>query len=1003
MGEQGKPEIYSIAAHRGFADALVAGLVPRYADPEFGLAKLTLLLPSSRAARSVSEAFIRHAGETGTPGLLMPRMVTVGDVDLDESLGSVLDPLGANDIPPAADPTRRWLELAAILQDALVAEGKPVPAKPALLRMARELGSTMDRLLAEQVEFADLLSDRVTGANAELAKHWQDSTRLFAIVLAQWQARLAERGEVDLATRRNLLFEHAAKRWRQNPPVTPIVAAGVTSAAPALARLLRVISELPQGAVILPDLDLTMDDATWQELGRAGQPPEPGAPAFTRSEAATHPQYHLKLLLNRMGVARGEVRPWHRKGMSAAPPERSHAISSLFLPPEASKVWASLDASKRRLSDVRILTAATSEEEAQAIAVLIRQAIEVPERRVALVTPDRALARRVVQHLARWHMVADDTAGRLLSLTAAGRLLLELAELASEGLAPVQLVAALGHPLVRRGEERRAWLEALRAFERELRGPRPAPGQEALRAIARTAGVEPWWQGVEELLAQLTELSDAELPLADAIDALATLGEALAGEGLWAQEDGRALARLVEDLRQHACATETRIELADLHPILRDAMEHVAVRPPYGGHSRVAIYGLLESRMTRADLVICGGLNEGTWPQVPAAEPLLAPAILRALGMPGPEFRIGLAAHDLASALGAPEVVLTRAIRDMDGPTIPSRFLLRVQALLGENAKDHEEREAPQLAAQLDRQVEQGEAYTRPEPRPAASQRDVPIKVTGLDRLLGDPYQFYAQEILKLRKLDPLDADPDGDFAWQGTQVHAILQRWHEAQLKGESPDIQAVADAFLREANIHPLMWGLWRPRILEGLAWVAEEMAQSPDRQLIAVERKGEMTFDGVKVYGRADRIDRMPDGTLAIVDYKTGKPPSAAQVEAGFALQMGTMGLIAREGDFEGLSGEVSTFEYWSLAKRKDGGFGYSDVPMKVGRKTTGLLPDDFLPRHERFLQEAIGKFIKGSDPFTAKLNPAYPGYTDYDQLMRLDEWQIRLADADREGEA
>ena len=1002
MGERGKPDVFSIAAHRGFADALVAGLVPRYAESDVGLARLTLLLPSSRAARSVSEAFIRHAGEIGVQGLLMPRMVMVGDVELDEALGAALDPLGAEDIPPAADPTRRWFELAAILREAMAAEKRQLPGSAGLLRLARELGGTMDRLLAEEITFEQLLSEQVVGASKELARHWQDSTRLFAVVQAHWQARLADRGEVDLATRRNLLFDHAARRWRAISPATPIVAAGITSASPALARLLRVIAETPQGAVILPDFDLTMDDTTWDELGRAGHAPEPGEAAFTRNEAATHPQYHLKLLLNRMGVARGEVRPWHRKGIGAAPPERSHAISSIFLPPEASKVWAGLDASKRRLAGVRILTAATSEEEAQAIALMIRAALEVPEKRIALVTPDRALARRVVQHLARWNIVADDSAGRPLSLTAAGRLLLQLAELMSEGPAPVQLVAALAHPLVRRGEGRRPWLEALRTFERELRGPRPAPGLEALRVIAREAAVETWWQGVETLLEPLRALPGSEMSLADALDALAGVGEELAGEGLWAQEDGRALARLVEELRLHSREAGTVVDPIELHAILRDAMAQVAVRPPYGGHPRVAIYGLLESRMTRADLVICGGLNEGTWPQTPSPEPLLAPAILRALGMPGPEFRIGLAAHDLASALGAPEVVLTRAIRDMDGPTIPSRFLLRVQALLGEGAKDHREREIPALAARIDRQVPPAEPYPRPEPRPDAALRDVPIKVTGLDRLLGDPYQLYAQEILALRKLDPLDADPDRDFAWKGTQVHAILQRWHEARLKGEDADILQVADDLLREANIHPLMWGLWRPRVRQGLAWVADEIAAQPDRKLIAVERKGEMLFEDVKVYGRADRIDRLADGSLAIVDYKTGKPPSAAQVEKGFALQLGILGLIARYGDFKGLSGDATRFEYWSLAKNDDGGFGYWDEPLKTGRKQKGLVPEEFLPRHEQFLREAVTKFIKGDHPFTARLNPDYPGYNEYDQLMRLEEWQIRLADADEGGE-
>src|SRR5690606_9748718 len=121
MAERGSPQIYSIAAHRGFADALVAGLVPRYSEPEIGLARLTLLPPSRRAMRTVSEAFIRHFGKQdggpATGGLLMPRMAVVGDLDLDETLGPLLDPIGSDSsIPPAADPTRRWLKLTELIR-----------------------------------------------------------------------------------------------------------------------------------------------------------------------------------------------------------------------------------------------------------------------------------------------------------------------------------------------------------------------------------------------------------------------------------------------------------------------------------------------------------------------------------------------------------------------------------------------------------------------------------------------------------------------------------------------------------------------------------------------------------------------------------------------------------------------------------------------------------------------------------------------------------------------
>ena len=189
------------------------------------------------------------------------------------------------------------------------------------------MARTMDRLLVEEKAPEDLWAEPVLDQLGNLADHWKRAIRLFARVNVRWQAELAERGEVDAATRRNLLFDRAARRWRETPPPHPIVAAGVTSAAPALARLLKVVAELPEGAVVLPDLDLAMDDAAWAELGLAGASEEPGGPVFGSGDALSHPQYHLKLLLNRMGVNRAEVQPWHRRGIAAAEPSRSQPSS----------------------------------------------------------------------------------------------------------------------------------------------------------------------------------------------------------------------------------------------------------------------------------------------------------------------------------------------------------------------------------------------------------------------------------------------------------------------------------------------------------------------------------------------------------------------------------------------------------------------------------------------------------------------------------------------------
>ncbi|MCA0977290.1 double-strand break repair protein AddB [Qipengyuania flava] len=996
---RGGPQVYSIAAHRGFADALVAGLVPRYGDGELGLARLTLLLPSSRARRTISEAFIRHAGGEGRAGLLMPRMAVVGDLDLDEALGPLLDPLGTSDIKPAIDPQRRMFALAGLIAKEM---GDDAPKGATLLRLARETGATMDRLLVEDVGPEQLLDEKVVDIFPDLSEHWQQSIRLFANVQVKWLAWLGENGMLDAAARRNRLFDKARDIWKANPPATPIVAAGVTSAAPALARLLRVVSELPQGAVILPDFDLTMNAAVWDELGRAGAAPTPGDTVFAREDAVTHPQYHLKLLLSRMGVAREEVQPWHRKGMTAAPPERSHAISALFLPPEASKVWVDLPAEKRRLSGVRLMEAANPEEEAQAIALLVREALAEPEKRVAVITPDRSLARRVVHHLARWNIVADDSAGRPLSQTAAGRAFLLAAEVMAEGARAVPLMALLGHPLVDGGMDRGRWLQRLRKLERELRGPRLMPGLEPARSeIARLAERQPdmadWWSVAEAHVAPLVEI-DRDLPidLADLIDTLAASAEGLCGEKLWAQEDGRTLAGFVEEFRLHAREAAFQIAPRDIAAVLGDAMEERAVRPPYGGHARVQVLGLLEARMNRADLVICAGLNEGVWPARGSIDALLAPPVLRALGVPGGDFRIGLSAHDLAGAMGAPEVVLSRSERDEGGPAIPSRFLLRVQALLGDLLPNYEDRETIALAQVMTR-AQAAPDYPRPRPSPSAEQRDVDISATALDRLLGDPYQFFAQKIMGLSDLDALDADPDA--LWQGNVAHEILERWHVARNTDPAAGIGPIMEQVLDQQNADPLIRGLWQPRLQKALEWVEASVSGYEEREVLAVEAKGAMTFDGVFVHGRADRIDRLPDGSLAIVDYKTGKPPSAAMVEEGFALQLGILGLIAADNGFKGVTGEPGGYEYWSLGRAKDDnphGFGYVEVPLKVGSKRSGIAPEDFLPLTRGKLAEAIGKYIKGDAPFTARENPNYPAYDTYDQLMRLEEWLPRQGD-------
>jgi ATP-dependent helicase/nuclease subunit B len=956
------PLVYSIPAHRSFADALAVGLVTAMGRDPLALARGRILLPNNRAVRTVTEAFVRASDG----GLVLPRLIAIGDPDLGERIGGALDPLDlAEEVSPAIDPLERQLLLARLIRS----EGESAAEA---MRLATELARTMDALAVEEIP-ASRLAEAVI-ETPELAGHWLKSIERFHAVLDRWPSLLAERGVIDLTDRRNRLLRALASRWGERPPDGFTLAAGITTSAPAIAALLRVVARLDQGAVILPALaDLSsMPAEEWDALG----PDDDG-----RSEES-HPQYHLRRLLDRIGVARDEVLPWQGRGRAASAAVRGRAVVHALVAPRFSGKWTRLEAPERRLTGIRIAELPDPASEAQAIAIALREAVEIPGNIAALVTPDRNLAARVSAHLQRWGIEADDSAGRPLSATPAGTLLLSIAGTAAENLAPVSLLALLKHPLIGwEGEQRLAWLEAVRSLDLALRGPRPRAGIEGLDERFAEKKAERSWRIVRDAVAPLDGALRGAMSLDQFAVMLREMAGLLAGDAAWRGPDGRLAAQLIADLEQSLDATSISVGADDVVPLLRGLMDAIPVRRPYGGHPRISIWGLLEARLQKADLMILGGMNEGVWPSLPIPDPWLAPQIRRVLGLPGLEYRTGLAAHDFMSALGAPRVLLTRARRDSRSPTIASRLWLRLQAMTGGMTRDQR---LERLAAALDAS-QIVEPAVRPAPRPPIQARPKRIAVTDLDRLKADPFAFYAKTILRLKREEPVDAEHHA--AWKGTAVHEVLEAWFKED-NCDPVKLSARAQAMIADETIHPMLRALWSPRLMEAIDWIAAESIKDREsgRTPVVAEEFGEAEVAGVTLYGKVDRIDRLPDGKVVIVDYKTGQAPRPKAVLEGFALQLGLLSLIARDGGFGVIKGEAGDHEYWSLAK-KNGRIGYRWSPD--GDEG----PDAFVNRAYAHFAEAASKWLVGDEPFAAKLNPAYAPYEDYDQLMRLEEWYGR----------
>jgi len=968
--------VFTIPPHVAFVDALAAGLLARTRGDPMALARAQVLLPNRRAVRALGDAFVRLSANDGKGGLLLPRMTPIGDVDADEALGRFDGDLAADaELPPAIDPTKRRLLLAQ-----LVRRWREGTTAIEALRLADQLAAAFDALAFEEVDLGGL-----TGfAPDDMAHHWEATLAFFRVVLDLWPPLLASHGEIDPAMRNRALLDKLAARWRATPPGL-VVAAGMAAVAPPVARLLRVIARLPDGLVVLPGLDTGMSDEAWGAIRchltdtDAEGVREPGR------NSEEHPQFALKCLLHHLDVARGEVVDWGHAGALDGPARRAVEVARAMAPSAFTADWRHTPVDATLFGNVRSVTAATPAEEAQVIALALRRALDTPGKTAALVTPDRGLARRVAAHVARWGIEVDDSAGTPLRVTPPGALLLALVEAAARGFAPVALLAVLKHPLVRRGDARIAWLDHVRRLDLALRGVRPAPGLDGTGAQvdAEDKPLSPWWDEVAAVLDPLERLFAAPLiAFADLVAGLRAAADDLCGDAVWARPEGRTLAALVDALETHGHHLDP-FAPPDAPALIAAFLSETAVRQPFGKHPRLAIYGTLEARLQRADLMILGGMNEGVWPARPVPDPWLAPKLRSHLALPSLERRIGLAAHDFVSALGGPEVLLTRARRDESAPAVPSRFWLRLNAFANDAIR--EDVALLGLARALDAAPQV--SANRPAPAPPAALHPRRLSVTAAERLKADPYSYYAQTMLRLSALDPLDADASA--AERGTAVHSILEEW--VKHGGSDPAmLPRYTEAELLKWSGHPLMRALWAPRVRRAMDWVATTMAEWEAEGWVplAAEAGGSIDLpNGITLRGKADRIDRSDNGALAIVDYKTGVVPSHAQVTGGFALQMGLLGWLAEAGRLGGVDpGPVGAMRYWKLGGGTDPG--KASDPLRYRSEVTMVV--DHIAGTKAHFMKLCDDMLLGDGAFTAKLHPEYAKGNDYDQLARVLEW-------------
>ncbi len=978
----GRMNLFALPPESPFLDSVAAAWLDlKGADP-VGAADGLILLPTRRAARALAEAFLRRA--EGRP-LLLPRIAAFGALD-----EAPLALAGALDLPPAIGEAERLAALARLILAAGAAGAAAARADRAWA-LATELARLQDEAERAGIDLAAALPGVVP---AQFAAHWQTTLAFLRIVTDAWPAWLAGQGLTNPAARQVALLTAQARAWTEAPPSRPIWAAGSLGEFPAVAALLRAIARLPEGRVILPGLDGEMAEKHFSALGTAH-------PDHADAGAAR--------LLEAIGARRDDVRPF--PGLPGpVPAERSRTLRRALLPAPA-LAWP--DDAPAEIAGLFRLEPADQQEEAVAIALALRGAIEVPGARAALVTPDRALARRVGAELLRFGIVADDSAGEPLGETPPAIFLRLLATAAEEEYAALPLLALLKHPLCAAGLAPPAARAAARALELGvLRGPGPPPGLRALAlAAANKRGGGELVRRLGVALAPLERARrQAQAAPAALLAALIESAEALAATDaepgpalLWALEEGEALAAHLAELMP-ALSHLPPIPPAEFSFLLTESLAGAVVRTRralrgrrgdsgHAEHPRIFIWGLLEARLQAAELMVLGGLTEGTWPPATDPGPWLSRPMRAALGLGSPEEAIGRTAHDfLLSALAAPTIVLSAPRRREGAPAVPARWLVRLDAMLAGQGRRLAEHPAVAWARALDHPAGPPRPARAPRPLPPLALRPRRLGLTEVATWLADPYQIYARHILRLESLDGIGEVADArNF---GLIVHAglagFLGRFHAAWPGDVAGRIEAALARALEAADLPPHLAAWWAPRLPRIAGWVAEAEAArraAGAPAAVALEQPGEWTLAGPAgpfvLRGRADRIERRADGRLAILDYKTGGVPTPAAALAGRAPQLPLLAAMAEAGTFgAAFARPAAELVYWGLSGGATPGRAIdlgrpADIPGLVAAAASGLAA-------------LIARFDDPATPYLARPHPANLVHSDYDRLARVGEW-------------
>ena len=964
------PRVFGIPLGSDYPREFVNGLTQRYADrPPHEIARINVIVNTARMRSRLVEIFSEQKS------VLLPRLHLIGD----------LKNFAHGDFAAYETNTLgEKFELIRLVSGLLNAQPNFAP-KSSLFSLSDSLQSLMNEIVEEGVSANDLIELNVQDQSG----HWRNALEFLKIIFGYLDNQNGQIAASSLKDQKDKL----TKNWSNNPILDPVYVLGSTGSRKPTLDLMAAVCNLPKGHIILPGFDFDAPQSMWSHL-------------LSDRASEDHPQYRLAKVVETCGTQPKDVANWTTATINT---DRSSLISLSLRPAPVTDSWMREGPKLANLiqatEDITLLEATSKRQEALAIALRLRKAID-DGITATLITPDREISRYVSSIMTRWDITPDDSAGIPLSLTPVGRFLRETATLLSDNVKTSQIFAILKHPLCHNGNNRGEHLRLTRDLELFLRKDgivsltpdlmKEWSEKQSSQLAAQWTDwflqcfvnlLEPGVQSFATWLQKHIALSDN---IANGSD------DTNAGEKqFWQGASGAPIRQIIDRLNE-TNETTLKCELRDYIGIFKGLLAQDSLRETTTTHPRVLIWGTLEARVQGADLYILSGLNEGTWPEIGDSDPWLNRQMRKDAGLRVPERKIGLSAHDYQQLICQKNVWITRSIRSNDAETVPSRWVNRLLNLLnglpnqqGPIALEHMRKRGAnwlELSESVDNALndEFSKSTMRPAPCPPLSARPKSLAVTDIRTLIRDPYSIYAKHILRLRRLNPLNAIPDARM--RGTIVHEVLENYfHEWPNLSENQRRERFAE--ILEANLHrsvpwPSTQVFWRNRLDNVTNWLIDgEIERRKTAQPIGFEASGRLEIPDLNFSVRAiaDRIDQRSDGSLVIYDYKTGAAPTERQ-QLFFDKQLYLLALLAEQSGFKNIEpNAVYSAAFIGLG-----------TPPKVVKMPS---EKERIDTAYQKLRQLISRYQETDQGYTARRALfKSDDFSDYDHLSRYGEWDV-----------